>query len=102
MHNAAMAPMASAAAQPPAVNFSTSSTARMQVQITNPDSDRKNRLFQYSTSLRCCHQYRHRPNNEIAKVRNTEIEYNTTSKVTLPPVHSRIANAAIPITRMPF
>jgi hypothetical protein len=76
----------------------------MPAQITKPVSDSRKRRTQraLSVSLRWRHQYRHRPNSETAKVRNTESEYSTTSSVTWPRVQNRIASAAMPITRMPF
>ena len=94
--------MMSAVAQPPSANFSTNSTSRIDTQIRKPSSDSASRRFHGSDSLRWRHQYRHRPNSEMAKVRNTDTEYSTISSVTLPPVQNRIASAAMPISRMPF
>ena len=95
MQSHAMAAMMSAVAQPPSENFSITSITRILMQIIKPRSNRKKRLIHDSSSLRCCHQYKHKPNRKIANVRKTEIEYRTISNVTLPRVQNRIASAAI-------
>ena len=102
MHSRMNTPVTASVTQPPSLNLITAVTTRMPPVTSVPSADSSQRRCQCGCVFRTSHQCRTMPSCDSVKVRNTLMEYMTTSSFTSPREYTSVAIAARPMVMMPF